>query len=265
VRRRAAERVLLTADEAIQVIKSFISDPTVPAGVRLRAAQDLADRAGLAAAQVHKIVPSREDPVIAFFEGVLSDPSALMDTSPPGRPQPAIEAYTVDPPEPDAEPEVILEAELIDDAEPGDDTPPPSGADDQGRRVRPESGEVTMPRPLPPVDESHQIMLSAWKALRSTRTEDGKVHVIHNGGEHLSRRLVSVTATAAWRDRRSRGRLHAAVPLDLPGDGRAGDGQRSGAGEGSNGPAGATRGPNAEHLRVEAQAMPRPRMPRVIN
>ena len=59
VRRRAAERVLLTADEAIQVIKSFISDPTVPAGVRLKAAQDLADRAGLAAAQVHKIVPSR--------------------------------------------------------------------------------------------------------------------------------------------------------------------------------------------------------------
>ena len=34
VRRRAAERVLLTADEAIQVVKSFISDPTVPAGVR---------------------------------------------------------------------------------------------------------------------------------------------------------------------------------------------------------------------------------------
>jgi hypothetical protein len=49
VRRRAAERVLLTADEAIQVIKSSISDPTVPAGVRLKAAQDLADRAGLAA------------------------------------------------------------------------------------------------------------------------------------------------------------------------------------------------------------------------
>jgi hypothetical protein len=63
--------VLLTADEAIQVIKSFISDPTVPAGVRLKAAQDLADRAGLAAAQVHKIVPSTEDPVLAFFEGIL--------------------------------------------------------------------------------------------------------------------------------------------------------------------------------------------------
>ena len=72
VRRRAAERVLLSADEAIQVIKSFIGDPTVPAGVRLKAAQDLADRAGLAAAQVHKIVPSTEDPVIAFFEGLLT-------------------------------------------------------------------------------------------------------------------------------------------------------------------------------------------------
>jgi len=71
VRRRAAERVLLSADEAVQVIKSFISDPTVPAGVRLKAAQDLADRAGLAAAQVHKIVPSTEDPVLAFFEGIL--------------------------------------------------------------------------------------------------------------------------------------------------------------------------------------------------
>src|SRR5512132_664375 len=66
VRRRAAERVLLSADEAIQVIRSFVSDPTVPAGVRLKAAQDLADRAGLAAAQVHKILPVDADPVLAF-------------------------------------------------------------------------------------------------------------------------------------------------------------------------------------------------------
>ena len=87
VRRRAAERVLLTADEAIQVIKSLISDPTVPAGVRLKAAQDLADRAGLAAAQVHKIVPSPEDPVIAFFEGLLLDPANLVDTPPPSPPR----------------------------------------------------------------------------------------------------------------------------------------------------------------------------------
>jgi hypothetical protein len=126
VRRRAAERVLLNADEAIQVIKSFISDPTVPAGVRLKTAQDLADRAGLAATQLHKIIPSNEDPVIAFFEGLLSDPGALVDTSPPGPRQPAIEAYAVDPPKPDAKPEMILVAEIVDDqpsAVSGDDTP----------------------------------------------------------------------------------------------------------------------------------------------
>jgi hypothetical protein len=46
-RRRAAERVIMTADEAVEVIKSFISDPTVPAAIRLKAAQDIADRAGL--------------------------------------------------------------------------------------------------------------------------------------------------------------------------------------------------------------------------
>jgi hypothetical protein len=92
VRRRAAERVLLTADEAIQVIKSFISDPTVPAGVRLKAAQDLADRAGLAAAQVHKILPVDADPVLAFFEGILEQdgltaPAALDPASEEDQPR----------------------------------------------------------------------------------------------------------------------------------------------------------------------------------
>jgi hypothetical protein len=83
VRRRAAERVLLSADEAIQVIKSFIRDPAVPAGVRLKAAQDLADRAGLAAAQVHKILPVDADPVLAFFEGILEqDGLVALDPAP---------------------------------------------------------------------------------------------------------------------------------------------------------------------------------------
>jgi hypothetical protein len=123
VRRRAAERVLLTADEAIQVIKSLISDPTVPAGVRLKAAQDLADRAGLAATQVHKIVPSTEDPVIAFFEGLPSDPTALVDTSPPARlSQPSRRTWSTR--QNRTPSQEILEAELIDDAEPGNDTPP---------------------------------------------------------------------------------------------------------------------------------------------
>jgi hypothetical protein len=30
---------------------------------------------------------------------------------------------------------------------------------------------MTMPRPLPPVDESHQIMLKAFEALRSTENQ----------------------------------------------------------------------------------------------
>jgi hypothetical protein len=38
-----------------------------------------------------------------------------------------------------------------------------------------------MPRPRPPVDEIHQITLSALEALRAARTEDGKLRVIHNG------------------------------------------------------------------------------------
>ena len=36
-------------------------------------------------------------------------------------------------------------------------------------------------------------MLKAFEALRSTRTKDGKAHVVHNGGEHLSGRLTGLT------------------------------------------------------------------------
>jgi hypothetical protein len=59
------------------------SRPTVPAGVRLKAAQDLADRAGVAAAQVHKLLPVDADPVLAFFEGILEqDGLAALDPAP---------------------------------------------------------------------------------------------------------------------------------------------------------------------------------------
>ena len=64
---------------------------------------------------------------------------------------------------------------------------------------------ATMPRPLPPVDEIHQIMLSALDALRATRTKDGKVRVIHNGGEHLSGRVGGSHPTAAF--------VHQSVPI----------------------------------------------------
>jgi len=52
-------------------------------------------------------------------------------------------------------------------------------------------------RPKRP-DGRHQIIVSALQALRPTRTKDGKVHVIHSGGEHLSGRLAGVTTTEAY-------------------------------------------------------------------
>jgi hypothetical protein len=86
--------------------------------------QDLLDRAGLVAAQVHKIVPTTDDPLLRFFDGLLSDPSNLKPIGPDdhgwpqemrqGRePAPAIEGYPTDSPEPAPEPEEILEAEIV--------------------------------------------------------------------------------------------------------------------------------------------------------
>jgi hypothetical protein len=115
VRRRAAERLIMTADHAAQSLVKMMQDTEVPFGVRAKIAQDLLDRAGLVAAQVHKIVPMTDDPVIAFFEGLLSDPSNWEENPPP----PAIEERAIDP---DAE---LVEAEIVEpEGEPANDTPP---------------------------------------------------------------------------------------------------------------------------------------------
>src|SRR5437762_2310252 len=90
VRRRAAERLGMTADEAVGLLHKWMRDPEVPFGVRAKIAQDLLDRAGLIATQVHQIIPTTEDPVMRFFEGAFSDPSNWEANPPPG-PQPAIE------------------------------------------------------------------------------------------------------------------------------------------------------------------------------
>jgi hypothetical protein len=71
VRKRAAERLIMSADEASKLLLKMMNDPATPYGVRAKIAQDMLDCAGLAAAQVHKIVPVDADPVLAFFEGVL--------------------------------------------------------------------------------------------------------------------------------------------------------------------------------------------------
>jgi hypothetical protein len=125
VRRRAAERLIMTADQAAQSLVRMMEDTEVPFGVRAKIAQDLLDRAGLIATQVHQIIPMTEDPVMRFFEGILSDPSNWEENPPPD-PTPAIESYaTRGLDHHDAEPAEISAAEIVEpESEPANDTPP---------------------------------------------------------------------------------------------------------------------------------------------
>jgi hypothetical protein len=40
---------------------------------------------------------------------------------------------------------------------------------------------------MPPVDDSHQILLTALEALPASQKKDSSVHVLYNGGEPFSR------------------------------------------------------------------------------
>jgi hypothetical protein len=120
VRRRAAERLIMTADQAAQMLVKMMEDTEVPFGVRAKIAQDLLDRAGVIAMQVHQIVPTAEDPLMRFFEDAFSDPNNWEENPP----QPAIEDRVLDLPDP-GEPEEIVEAEIVEpEGEPANDTPP---------------------------------------------------------------------------------------------------------------------------------------------
>lgn len=81
--RRAAERVQLTADDAARQLVEWLNDPTVDMRERVKIAHDLMDRAGLAAAQVHKVLPITEDPLEKLFADVLADPEALLEPDQP--------------------------------------------------------------------------------------------------------------------------------------------------------------------------------------
>ena len=125
VRRRAAEQLIMTADQAAQTLVRMMEDTEVPFGVRAKIAQDLLDRAGLVATQVHKIVPTAEDPIMRFFEGAFSDPSNWVSHPQPDL-TPAIESYATSTRyRHDAEPEEIVETEIVEpEGEPANDTPP---------------------------------------------------------------------------------------------------------------------------------------------
>jgi len=124
VRRRAAERLIMNADQAAQSLVRMMEDTEVPFGVRAKIAQDLLDRAGLIATQVHQIIPTTEDPIMRFFEEAFSDPNNWETNLPPD-PTPAIESYTTSTSDHhDTDSEAISEAEIVEpEGEPANDTP----------------------------------------------------------------------------------------------------------------------------------------------
>jgi hypothetical protein len=120
VRRRAAERLIMSADHVSQKLLEWLDDPEVPYRVRAEIAQDVLDRTGLIAAQVHQIIATTEDPIMRFFEDAFSDPKNWEENPP----QPAIEDRVLDRSDP-GEPEEIVEAEIVEpEGEPANDTPP---------------------------------------------------------------------------------------------------------------------------------------------
>lgn len=84
--RRAAERVQFTADDAAKQLVTMMSDPSVDPRERIKIAQDLLDRAGLAAAQVHKVLPVTEDPIEKLFKEMLQDGQGLIPAAQPVTP-----------------------------------------------------------------------------------------------------------------------------------------------------------------------------------
>jgi len=95
-------------------------------GVRAKIAQDLLDRAGLVATQVHQIVPMTEEPVMRFFADI--DAAHIEINTPQPDPTPAIESHAISRHDHhEAEPGEIVEAEILDivvEAVDGNDTPP---------------------------------------------------------------------------------------------------------------------------------------------
>jgi hypothetical protein len=121
VRRRAAERLIMSADRVSQKLLEWLDDPEVPYRVRAEIAQDVLDRAGLIATQVHQIIPTTEDPIMRFFKEAFSDPKNWEENPP----QPAIEERVIDRSHLADEPVAIVEAEIVEpEGEPANDTPP---------------------------------------------------------------------------------------------------------------------------------------------
>ena len=82
VLRRAAERIQFTADDAARRLVEWMNDPSVDMRERVKIAQDMLDRGGLAASHLLKIMPVTDDPVEKLFQALLSDPDGLVERAP---------------------------------------------------------------------------------------------------------------------------------------------------------------------------------------
>lgn len=79
--RAAAVRIQMAADEAAKRMVEWLNDPSVDMRERVKIAQDIQDRAGLAGAQKHLIGLASLDPVEQPFQDILTTPGALAEPS----------------------------------------------------------------------------------------------------------------------------------------------------------------------------------------
>lgn len=80
--RRAAERVQFTADDAARRLVEWMNDEKVDMRERVKIAQDMLDRGGLAAQHLLKVMPVVEDRVEKLFKDILGSENPLMDPEP---------------------------------------------------------------------------------------------------------------------------------------------------------------------------------------
>ena len=129
VQARAAVRIQMTADDAAKRLVEWMNDVDVDMRERVKIAQDMLDRSGLAAVQKHLIGMGQIDPIEALFRDILADPNSLLD---PNAPPPEMSAEqrefnrTADPDGLDWGD--VVDAEIVDDPPSRPELPSPAPA-----------------------------------------------------------------------------------------------------------------------------------------
>jgi hypothetical protein len=126
----AAARIQSTADEAVKVLHSILTDPTADDRNKILVAKDFLDRAGLVPTNKVLLGVVTDDPVERLFRDLPSDPAGLASTVPQFTPSEQVLALNRAQMELDDGPEWpdVVDGEVADDLEPLDD--------DRSRMVR---------------------------------------------------------------------------------------------------------------------------------